>query len=465
MFGTAPINVGMAERTNFVLWAELGTTSAEIIFVSESAHQRIQDIRKKPSLTPQEQIEQVTKEAATAIASIGLLVWSAKQTKAELANLKAFLESAEKRPPGWIGHADETAAEQREAILHNKAFPPDQALLFGEYRSLRIAAKYAEENTSPKAKPADAIDEVPDGWSPREHWKSLGKYSRLRACVSGALELPSGQFVPGRSDQPTGERRARKQAENGGVDSEAFYSHVRNPELRQALVSIVEGRGKGHGSCAEVFAIDDAIDLVGVQGLNGASWDARIVRNKPNVPDNGVGILACRSCQQLFEKFGIIDTNALRRGREEVNRETVTGFLARLGFPRNWSRANEVMALLKKSGFPVSPAAQEMIRRYGGLNTCGSGGPRSRVLFRIEPSLFSAEEVAYTEHVHGVIDLCPIGYEYEGLGLMCIGSDNTVYFQGGPYFKGATVDEVIEKLLTGERSGGSIAPDEEPYEG
>src|SRR5690606_35275610 len=107
MFGTAPINVGMAEGTKFVLWAELGTTSAEIVFVTESAHNRIQEIRKDPSLTPREQLEQATKEAAAAIASTGLLVWSAKQTAEELERLKVFLESADKRPPGWVGHADE----------------------------------------------------------------------------------------------------------------------------------------------------------------------------------------------------------------------------------------------------------------------------------------------------------------------------------------------------------------------
>lgn len=152
---------------------------------------------------------------------------------------------------------------------------------------------------------------------------------------------------------------------------------------------------------------------------------------------------------------------ALRRGTKKMDSEAIKTYLKRLGFPRTWSRSKEALALLKGSGFPVSPAAQEIIRRYGGINT-HSAELRPSIGFYIDPFDVIAEDIQYTEHVHRVRDLCPIGYNNEGLSLMCIGPDNTIYFQGGSYFKGATVDEALMLVLSADASGESIPPDEEP---
>lgn len=140
---------------------------------------------------------------------------------------------------------------------------------------------------------------------------------------------------------------------------------------------------------------------------------------------------------------------------------TSNEYLKRIGYPRSWSRADEAILALRERGFPVSPAAQEIIRRYGGLNTAETRAPGKSYYFYIDPTRISACNADDLRAVHGRSDICPIGFDEEGLGLMGIGPDNTIYFEGGQYVRGETVDEIIRKLLAGEESGFNLSPQEE----
>lgn len=466
-FGTAPIRIGTAKTTNVALWGEIGVNTVELIFVAESAHDRIGNILDDHSLTPREQLQQGTTAAAEAIVAAGLLGWGIYLGNVEIKHLQRFLESADKPPPGWVGHADEAddPGGTLDAKVHSKPHVPVQSLLFGDFRGLFIAAKYAEENTHPPGRLPTAIPSPPDGWRPGTHWLHMVSRSRRRATVSGALELADGVYMPGRSDGPTSARIRSAEKAPGAGDIDTLYSHVRSRDLREALAAVAPPRGKGHGSCAEVFALDDAISVVGVDGLRGALWDARVVYVARDDLDNGSAVPACRSCQHVFQRFGVIDVNSLRRGsRSKVTSRDLRVYLRACGFPRPWVRTNEALALLREYRIPVSPAAQEIIRLYGGFSTYHSGGPEGCVLFTIDPVRAVGKGVSAVEEVHGVTGLCPIGIDYEGLGLMCIGPDNTIYFQAGPYFKGTTVDDVVERLLIGEPDGDNIAPGDIPLQ-
>jgi len=137
----------------------------------------------------------------------------------------------------------------------------------------------------------------------------------------------------------------------------------------------------------------------------------------------------------------------------------VSQYLRRLGFPGEWKDAPEVFRLLKDRGFPASPAAQELLRRFGGLNTgaypsppCPPDAQHGPPEFVLDPRevLDDLETVGETEAWMGLKDLCAIGFDLTGLGVMWIAPDGTVCdsFSGSRY-SGATPDEVIENLLSG----------------
>jgi len=151
-----------------------------------------------------------------------------------------------------------------------------------------------------------------------------------------------------------------------------------------------------------------------------------------------------------------------------VKTEEIRTYLKKLGFPRCWVRTNEAIALLKEYRMPVSPAAQEIVRLYGGLVTHLDEAPEGSLTFYIDPvrlvatgGASVAEETAYTEHVNGVADLCPIGFHCWELGIICIAPDNTIYLSSGDYFKGETVDEAVEHLISGRADGLNVDPDAE----
>jgi len=151
----------------------------------------------------------------------------------------------------------------------------------------------------------------------------------------------------------------------------------------------------------------------------------------------------------------------------DMTTPALKAYFKRLGLPGNWERAPEAITLLRERRLPVSPATQELIRQFGGLNTSsnppppcppGTGSQHGPPLFEIDPRgvLDEGECVKEMEADFGVRNLCPIGYSYEGLGLMCADEAGTIWFWEGASYSGVTPEEVIENLLTGHPNASRI---------
>ena len=135
--------------------------------------------------------------------------------------------------------------------------------------------------------------------------------------------------------------------------------------------------------------------------------------------------------------------------------------LQRLGFPGDWEHADRALQVVRQHGFVVSPAAELMVRQFGGLNTLNNRPPEIRDLegvmhgptrFEVNPfeACLSREEVDEMEAFHGVTGLCPVGFNYTGVGVMCINPLGHVYFEESPWGYAGTPTEVIVRLLTGK---------------
>jgi len=459
LFGTAPIRIGSALTTERVVFGELATTTAELYFIAEGTFNEFQKILHAAELTPKEQFDAATRLLGAA-AGTALLAWSARQNVEDIVNMRRFLDSAIKPEPIWRGHveAGKTESEHMDIRVHSAQAFPDQALFYWNFLGIRAAANHAAD--APHTRSLDAPTGIVGRWMKGKHW--LSEWPKKKPGVVSVLELPDGRFVPGRS--ASNQHVLDQIAKNGDVDSPTFYAHIRNPELQEALAAIEVDeklRGRGHGACAEVLMLDDAINLVGVDGLRGAVSDARLVRTNRSDSRHGIAIPACESCQQLFKRFGVIDINSLRRGNRRVPTRVIVDYLKRLGFPGNWARTDEAMALLKQRGFPVSAAAREMVRRFGGLETTVSGPPdtppvrgqmsHAPARFYIDPFdvLDDLETAKAMEEESGARDLCAVGNSTDGVGLMCIDPQGTVWFQDSGFTYSGTADEVIERLLTG----------------
>ena len=208
--------------------------------------------------------------------------------------------------------------------------------------------------------------------------------------------------------------------------------------------------------------LDDALELVDVAELRGATVDTRVSNLAPADVDSAAGLPACKSCQHTLARFGVVDITSIRRGNQKVSSTTLKNYLARLGYPRSWIRADDAIRQLTIAGFPVSPAAQEMIRQYGGLDSIVHVAPEQtptgktqngQVSFRLNPSIaMSALDVA--KELEEDIDmdvggLCVLGYSNEG-DVLCIDRQGTVWLSDCPWgYAGATPHEVIGRLLEG----------------
>jgi hypothetical protein len=141
-------------------------------------------------------------------------------------------------------------------------------------------------------------------------------------------------------------------------------------------------------------------------------------------------------------------------------RSVVTDFLKGLGFPGDWKHANRAFRVIRDHGFMVSPAAELMVRQFGGLNTLDNQPPAIRALegvvhgpsrFEVNPfeACLSKDELAEMEAFHKAENLCPVGVDYTGVGVMCITPLGHVYFEGSPWGYAGTPTEVVIRLLSG----------------
>jgi hypothetical protein len=141
-------------------------------------------------------------------------------------------------------------------------------------------------------------------------------------------------------------------------------------------------------------------------------------------------------------------------------RKIIADYLERLGYPGNWARADCAIHTIATKGFVVSSAAEDMIRKFGGLDTQEHRPPtmRNRTGAEHEPAVFcitpfhgvvSREDVDEMEVFHGVRDFCPIGFYYGLPGFMCIDPLGRVFFEESPFGYSGTPTEVIIRLLSG----------------
>ncbi|MBL4687650.1 MAG: hypothetical protein JKY37_23845, partial [Nannocystaceae bacterium] len=140
LMGTAPIKIGAAKTTKYVVMGEMMTNGAELMLVAESTHTQLGKLADDPTKTPQEKIEEATKLVSVAIGTSALLVWSVRQNATDLKNIDNFLKSAIDPDPSWRGHIEsgKDPAEVQDVVVHNAKRVPDQALLYRDVRELRV---------------------------------------------------------------------------------------------------------------------------------------------------------------------------------------------------------------------------------------------------------------------------------------------------------------------------------------
>jgi hypothetical protein len=114
---------------------------------------------------------------------------------------------------------------------------------------------------------------------------------------------------------------------------------------------------------------------------------------------------------------------------------------------------------LEKSGFPMSAAAEKVLREFGGLNIRqeGPGLEMARQSFELDPSVAEHEKECFAAHSRFAgTSLSPLGEHEDGHGYLAIGDDGRVFLMGlvsdDLWLEGNTIEEALEALIQGKRT-------------
>jgi hypothetical protein len=144
-----------------------------------------------------------------------------------------------------------------------------------------------------------------------------------------------------------------------------------------------------------------------------------------------------------------------------MSTEAINTYLKRLGYPGNWSQADEAIRELKAQGFPVTAATEQMIRMFGGLDTYrnrpppASPGPdveHGPAAIQIDPTIWESGAAEDMEQESGLKGLCPVGMDYDIVGVLCMDLTGRLLSCVGDYYEGTPL-EIIHKMLDGRPSG------------
>ncbi|GAA0563291.1 hypothetical protein GCM10010172_53300 [Paractinoplanes ferrugineus] len=300
--------------------------------------------------------------------------------------------------------------------------------------------------------PSEEIAELYREHRPRpsatvDPWATLRRVSRRRPSPATAAEL----IVAGRPF------RAQ------GAKGDQEINH--HPLVAARLSGMpATARVRGAERHAELVVVSDALREVGRSGLAGGRLTAFLVRDQGD-PDAGISARPCETCLAVLVDLGVLPPAELAFTAEwqhgfdgpsgdrfppEVSRVLAGGGWLGVELPLS-ARLEEAEEV---SGMAAFPAAMRALAEFGGVR-CGRRGPGRRRAIRMltfDPMPAARQHRALAEFAE-VIDtpVFPLAVE-GGDALVVLDERGRVFVldQAGDWFVGATVDEAVTGLLTGD---------------
>ncbi|XVU25451.1 SUKH-3 domain-containing protein [Actinoplanes sp. CA-054009] len=314
-------------------------------------------------------------------------------------------------------------------------------------------------------------------------WPSVPT-EEIAAIYRERRPLPPGTVDPAvsllrltrRSPVPTtvahltaGDRLFRAQ----GVKGDQEINH--HPLVRRRLDEAdPAGRVRGAERHAELVALSDALHSRGPEitldearaWLLHSRFQAFLVRDEGD-PLGGAESRPCETCIAVLVDFAVLPwsdlafTSEWRHGSERVPEpgrfpHDVARTLAGGGWVGPVDRADLVARAVEISGDRLRPfeAAERAIAEFAGVR-CGRRGPGARRAVRLlrldpVPGAYTAGPLAELGELIGE-ELFPIGIEGDD-AVVAVDARGRVFVldQGGEWMVGATVDEALVSLLTGD---------------
>ncbi|WP_433299447.1 SUKH-3 domain-containing protein [Actinoplanes sp. CA-030573] len=261
-----------------------------------------------------------------------------------------------------------------------------------------------------------------------------------------------------------------------GAKGDQTLNH--HPLVREALSTIPpSARVRGVDRHAELIAASDALHAL---GRPGSALTAFLVR-EPADPQAGQVCRPCESCVAVLVRLGVFPPEELAHTTEwrygssrvqgrfppEVSHALAGGGWLGVELPTAVAPAEEgtsagagsvgsptIAEAERLSGLTAFPAARRALAEFGGVR-CGRRGPGRRRAIRLltfDP-LPGARQAATLAEFADVIGapVFPLGTE-GGDALLVLDDRGRVFVldQAGEWFVGATVDEAVTGLLTGD---------------